>query len=329
MEQMDLPQSHAPRCDCGCTPSMPSLFEMAAMRAERRRQRQRGDALSNGYPGEAQEDASGATEALQKLQLLQKERQHLKQDLHQQRLLRAAMLALHEPTAVEAERLVQISSTQFRVKQDPALAQGGLLWSSGILLARFLAARGLKEIMQREAAPAVLELGCGVAALPSLVAAAIFGASVCATDLPEVMDLANANVRENAARLGLADLSSLKLLAFDWTSEVSLGCFDLILAADLLYDAGLQDPLVKCLVRSVAENGRAIFAFQEREASVERRFFDALRGHGFKVKALEIPTDMVEDLPQKELRLWEVQRCSGPASIAVGEETSLDNGLYL
>eukprot|EP00434_Breviolum_minutum_P001830 symbB.v1.2.001621.t1/scaffold80.1/size342472/8 len=91
--------SHAPRCACGCIPSMPSMFEMAAMRAERRRQRATED---KGYSPSTEESTKSRAEALEKLELLQKERQRLETDLQQQRQMRAAMCfpALDSPRRI-------------------------------------------------------------------------------------------------------------------------------------------------------------------------------------------------------------------------------------
>jgi predicted nicotinamide N-methyase len=102
------------------------------------------------------------------------------------------------------------------------------LWPSGLALARALPARldGLE----------VVELGCGLG-VPSLVAAAR-GACVTAIDwAPEAIDL----LRRNAARNGI----ELRPVHADW-SRIE-GSFDLVLAADLLYEERNRQALLELL----------------------------------------------------------------------------------
>jgi predicted nicotinamide N-methyase len=102
------------------------------------------------------------------------------------------------------------------------------LWPSGLALAQALPARldGLE----------VVELGCGLG-VPSLVAATR-GACVTAVDwAPEATDL----LRENAARNGIA----LRAVHADW-GRVE-GSFDLVLAADLLYEERNSATLLELL----------------------------------------------------------------------------------
>ena len=102
------------------------------------------------------------------------------------------------------------------------------LWPSGLALAQALPARldGLE----------VVELGCGLG-VPSLVAAAR-GARVTAVDwAADAIDL----LRENAARNGI----ELRPLHAHWSSVG--GPFDLVLAADLLYEERNGEALVERL----------------------------------------------------------------------------------
>jgi len=109
------------------------------------------------------------------------------------------------------------------------------LWPSAILLARTLAGRALRGAK-------VLELGCGLG-LPSL-AAAIAGGRVLATDwAPEALMA----VERNAARNELA----VKTLTADWRDAETLlahGPFDLVIAADVLYERRNVSPLTDLLV---------------------------------------------------------------------------------
>jgi predicted nicotinamide N-methyase len=102
------------------------------------------------------------------------------------------------------------------------------LWPAGLALANALPERldGLR----------VAELGCGLG-VPSLVAAAR-GANVTAVDwAAEAIDL----LRDNAARNGLVVAG----VAADWRAFG--GAYDLVLAADVLYEARNVGPLVELL----------------------------------------------------------------------------------
>lgn len=120
------------------------------------------------------------------------------------------------------------------------------LWPSGLALARHVAALDVAGLR-------VLELGCGLA-LPSL-AAACGGAAVTATDWAgDAVDL----LRRNASRNGLR----LRALPLRWDAEEALAGeeFDLVLAADVLYEARNAAPLLRLLDRTVGPAGEAIVA---------------------------------------------------------------------
>jgi predicted nicotinamide N-methyase len=115
-----------------------------------------------------------------------------------------------------------------------------VLWRSGVALGREIdvaAVRGLR----------VVELGCGLA-LPS-IAAARGGAAVLATDAcAEAIALVELGARENGVRLETA--------VADWTAPQRLierGPFDLVLAADVLYERSAVAALLSLLPRLGAE----------------------------------------------------------------------------
>jgi predicted nicotinamide N-methyase len=108
---------------------------------------------------------------------------------------------------------------------DEFLPYWAELWPAAIALAEALPdVRGLR----------VVELGCGLG-VPSLVASAR-GADVTATDwAADAIEL----LRENATRNGLA----LRAEVRDWRDEWDEH-FDLVLAADVLYERRNVEPLV-------------------------------------------------------------------------------------
>jgi len=140
-----------------------------------------------------------------------------------------------------------------RFEVDEFMPYWAELWPSGLALAEALPVRldGLD----------VLELGCGLG-VPSLVAAAR-GAQVTAVDwAAEAIDL----LRGNAARNGI----ELHAVHADWGSVE--GPFDLVLAADLLYEERNGDALLEVLP---ALAPRVLIADPGR--STARAFFEDAR----------------------------------------------------
>jgi len=114
------------------------------------------------------------------------------------------------------------------------------LWASGEALARSVAERDVSGLR-------VVELGCGLA-LPSL-AAALGGAHVLATDWsPDAIALAQKNARRNALELETAVVR--------WSEPEALlsrAPWDLVLAADVLYERRNVDELLALLPQLGAE----------------------------------------------------------------------------
>jgi predicted nicotinamide N-methyase len=155
----------------------------------------------------------------------------------------------------EAESL--ISEDEFA--HDEFLPYWAELWPSALALADVVAGRDVRGLD-------VLELGCGLG-LPSLVAARA-GARVLATDwADDALEL----LRANAARNGI-ELETRKL---DWREPGALGTFDLVLAADVLYERRYVDALAELLPDVggevlLADPGRPFLrAFLERVPGVE------------------------------------------------------------
>jgi len=145
------------------------------------------------------------------------------------------------------------------------------LWPSGIALARHVVGLPLGETR-------VLELGCGLG-LPSL-AAALAGARVLATDwAPEALALLEANAAANGIRVETALL--------DWRfGAPPRGPFDLVLAADVLYEARNAEPLLALLDEAVADGGVAIVADPGRRHAPA--FFEAATAAGWAARAVEV-----------------------------------------
>ena len=189
--------------------------------------------------------------------------------VHQTLLLPAGELTLLQPR--EAAELPDDGPVEWA----PLAPYWAVLWRSGVMLAREVARASL-------AGARVVELGCGLG-VPSL-AAARAGASVLATDEdPDALELLPLNARENGVALETARV--------DWSAPddlIARAPFDLVLAADVLYERSSVAPLLSVLpllAREVwlADPGRpAAAAFLEaaaRDWSVETAVCDVVAVH--------------------------------------------------
>jgi predicted nicotinamide N-methyase len=165
------------------------------------------------------------------------------------------------------------------VEWAPIAPYWSVLWRSGVALARELDGLPLRG-------RGVVELGCGLAA-PSIVAARA-GAAVLATDsCPEALALVARNADENDVGLETA--------AVDWEEPAELlarAPFDLVLAADLLYERASVAPLLALLPRLgpeawVADPGRpaadAFLTQAGRRWPVETRVRGVVRIHRLRL----------------------------------------------
>jgi predicted nicotinamide N-methyase len=132
-------------------------------------------------------------------------------------------------------------------EHDEFLPYWAELWPSGVALARDVAARSLRGAR-------TLELGCGLA-LPS-IAAAFAGGRVLATDWSrDAIALATSNAERSGA--------AIETLVCDWSRPdalVARAPWDLVLAADVLYEARNVDALLDLLPRLVDRRGEILLA---------------------------------------------------------------------
>ena len=125
----------------------------------------------------------------------------------------------------------------------------GVVWPAARALAGELARRG--DALRRRS---VLEIGCGLA-LPALVAAKL-GARVTATDLhPDVPRF----LAHNLALNGLTP-EAIEYREHDWRAATLERRFELVVASDVLYEAGHPAPVARALAEHVAVGGEVLLA---------------------------------------------------------------------
>ncbi len=192
-------------------------------------------------------------------------------------------LVLQRPA--DPERLID----EVRFAEEEFMPYWAEVWPSGLALGRHVAGLELEGAT-------VVELGCGLG-VPSL-AAARRGAIVLATDwAAEAIDLVRANAVANAIELEAREYS--------WTAEgtAELGRFDLVLAADVLYEERNAQPLLRLLDRTVATGGAALVADPGRRHAPA--FFDRATAAGWEpevIAAEGIPAGAIVRLTPPEAR---------------------------
>lgn len=178
---------------------------------------------------------------------------------------------------------------------DERLPYWAELWPSGRALATTLASRSLSGMR-------VVELGAGLA-IPSFVAAA-GGATVLATDWYEpAIDF----IRVNGRRLGLPVAG----LLIDWREPpadlLAAAPFDLVVAADVLYEARNVEPLCTLLGQLTRPGGEVVIADPRRPDAAT--FLGALSSAGWTVRTHEMA---VEERPDETGPIVELHRISSP-----------------
>src|SRR5262249_28966102 len=103
------------------------------------------------------------------------------------------------------------------------------------------------------------EIGCGLGAVS--VAAAIGGAEVIASDISkDARELTERNAERNGVSIAFRE--------FDWNDPPEdLGTFDLILAADVVYEDGMLSVVVRFIRGHVNDDGLALVADPMRVAA--------------------------------------------------------------
>jgi len=175
--------------------------------------------------------------------------------------------------------------------RDERLPYWAELWPSALALSRHLSTRDLNDVR-------AIELGCGVG-LPTTVALAR-GATVLATDHYEAaLDFTAHNARANLDRE--PDTALL-----DWRKPdiEGLGPFDLVLAADVLYEHKNAVALANLAPKLLAPDGEALFADPRRDGAPG--FLAAMRANGFEDSVEEATVE--QDTRKVEVLLHHLRR---------------------
>lgn len=153
--------------------------------------------------------------------------------------------------------------------RDERLPYWAELWPSALALARYVAGKPLSG-------KRIVELGCGVG-LP-VVVALDRGAEVMATDhYDAALDFATHNALINTGH-------EPKTMLLDWHEPPAedLGRFDMVMAADVLYEQRNVPSLVELIPNLLAPEGKVLIADPRRKETPS--FLEAMRTVGFHNK---------------------------------------------
>lgn len=203
-----------------------------------------------------------------------------------------------------------IDETEFA--GDERLPYWAELWPSGRALARHLLeeeeVRGYGGTRVRGwAGVRVLELGSGVA-LPSLALASL-GAAVLATDW---YDDALRFARANADRNGLPPLRTELL---DWRQPRGGWGYDLVIAADVLYEQRNGPILASLLPRVTAPGGTVLIADPGRVYAND--FLRLARETGWEVEQVAIRPEPSAEGAESKVRIHRLRRAQGGITVPV------------
>lgn len=166
------------------------------------------------------------------------------------------------------------------------------LWSSSFVLAEELARRGTRVRNKR-----LLDLGCGVGF--TAVVAGSLGYEVLATDYyAEALEFTTANAAIN----GAANIATAML---DWRDPPqTLGQFEVVIAADVLYERPNVPIVARLFDLYLAANGVGLCTDPQRSAA--RGFADECRRRGLKANCFIRTAD--DDGKQKDIDLYVIER---------------------
>jgi len=182
---------------------------------------------------------------------------------------------------------LSVCGTPLFVKQEGGRGRGTAwcVWDAAVVVALWLDSaegRAALEASGLPRSPRVVELGCGTGLAGLAAAAALPGAEVTLTDLPEALTALRGNLELNP-------LLQVNICELDWTQQPCSRTADLVLAADCVWLSHLVAPFVASLSALCGPRGLALLAHQSRSATVDDALWAALASQGFQAAAQPQP----------------------------------------
>ncbi len=206
-----------------------------------------------------------------------------------------------EPMNVDGKCLKMLSINNMTEHLDKLIAKKNIhdplkdlpLWAK-VWPASFILGRFLRKLEPQ--GKTLLELGAGTGTL-SLLASRYDFASIYLSDIvDDALLFAKANVLENK----LQDLITVRKVDIkDSRNTLGQNCFDIIAASEILYLEDLHRPLIKCLQRHLAPNGKAVLCTDM--ARIRPKFFkQAAKFFNIKESMIGVKSKSLENNEEKE-----------------------------
>jgi len=174
---------------------------------------------------------------------------------------------------LELERVIDLDSYLDKIadeanQNEDLIPYWSELWPSSIALSEYVVERQSEFEGKR-----ILELGCGTGLLATVFA--ILDLNFLATDFePLALDLTRKNILRNTGK----DIDTKFL---DWRNPELDEKFDIIVAADVIYETRSTGPLIDVFLSLLNNQGSIYLA--EPNRSVAKPLFTKLRGRGFSI----------------------------------------------
>jgi predicted nicotinamide N-methyase len=206
--------------------------------------------------------------------------------------------ALHDNTYWEEIRIVDRSFMIQRVKdidslleaiseeefnRDERLPYWADIWPASIALSEYVIENKLEFRGKK-----ILELGCGLG-LVGIAVVAIGGDVLFTDNDSHALRFTRVNFKRNFNRS-----ASVQLL--DWRNSGNSNSFDIILAADILYEKRWLRPVLDVLENKLAPQGSAYIAGPDR--TVSRGIYEMIEGRKWKRQSLLKRTTVNDKLHQ-------------------------------
>jgi predicted nicotinamide N-methyase len=174
---------------------------------------------------------------------------------------------------LDIERVVDLDSYLDQVadqadKNEDLIPYWSELWPSSIALSEYIV-----EMQADFKDKRILELGCGTGMLASVFA--ILDLNFLATDFePLALDLTRKNIFRNTGK-------HIEAKFLDWRKPDLNEKFDIIVAADVIYETRSMGPLIDVFTSLLNTQGTIYLA--EPNRSVAKPFITKLRSRGFSI----------------------------------------------
>lgn len=162
---------------------------------------------------------------------------------------------------------------------------GQIIWNAGVQLSEYLN----RELQPQLEGRRVLELGSGTGLVG--IVAAVCGANVTVTDLPEVLPRAMENVALNQQLISDCG-GAIAVTEYDWNKpsshQLDPSGYDFVVGADLVYDPEAVDPLTGVLQRLLTSQPQTevLLAHQHRSNELDHMMFTKFLDAGLNISVV-------------------------------------------